>query len=109
MNRRNKKERSQLLLLAQQGIKAHTLDQVFRKQSKSKVFQKTYREELARLRLAQRIRELRLKKNMTQKAVAEKAQMPQSVIARIESGEHSISVDTLGKIASVFNKEVQLV
>jgi len=31
------------------------------------------------------------------------------VIARMESGEHSVSLDTLNKIATALGKEVQLV
>ena len=42
-------------------------------------------------------------------AVAQKSGMPQSVIARIESGDRGISVDTLGRIAHTLGKEVQLV
>ncbi len=46
---------------------------------------------------------------MTQAEVAQKTDMPQSVIARIESGTHSFSIATLHKIARVFNKHVGLV
>ena len=40
--------------------------------------------------------------------VAIKADMPQSVIARIESGTHSFSISTLHKIAGVFDKHISL-
>lgn len=46
---------------------------------------------------------------MTQTEVAVKVNMPQSVIARIESGNHNLSVATLNKIAMVFNKQIGLV
>lgn len=90
-------------------IKTYTLDEVFKKSSQSKEFAHAYSEETARLTLAKQIREMRLNSKLTQKAVAEKADMPQSVIARIESGTHSYSLGTLYRIASVFNKEIQLV
>jgi len=66
-------------------------------------------EQMARWKLAQQIKKLRQAKKLTQKALAEKAQMPQSVIARIESGEHSLSLHTLQRVASAFDKEIQLV
>lgn len=46
---------------------------------------------------------------MTQAAVARKVDMPQSVIARLESGTHSVSVDTLSKVALALGKKVELV
>ena len=75
---------------------------------KSKTFRDAYNEELIQLRLSQQIKKFRLHENLTQKDVARKAQMPQSVIARIESGTHSFSLGTLSRIAKVFNKELEL-
>ena len=46
---------------------------------------------------------------MTQAAVAREADMPQSVIARLESGTHSVSVATLSKVANALGKQVELV
>ena len=70
---------------------------------------KAYAEEKARLDLAYAIRTSREAKKMTQKAVAHKANMPQSVIARLESGTHSVSVDTLNKVAHALGKQIELV
>jgi len=89
-------------------IKIHSFNDVFGKDFKSDKFKKTYTKELVRLRLARQIREMRTAGKLTQKDVAQKAEMPQSVVARIESGKHSASLDTLERIAHVFNKEVQL-
>ena len=89
-------------------LKFYTAEEVFKKASKSQTFQDAYNEELIRLRLAHQIKKIRLGKCLTQKEVAGKAQMPQSVIARIESGTHSFSLGTLNRIAKVFNKEVEL-
>jgi len=89
-------------------IKTYSFEEVFKKSSKSVEFQKAYSEEIARLKLAKQIKEMRLKKNLTQKAVALKTNMPQSVIARIESGTHGYSLGTLHRIAHAFNKEIQL-
>lgn len=89
--------------------KTKTFDEVLREACKSESFKRAYNEELTRLRLAKEVRSLRTKKHLTQEGVAEKAGMPQSVIARIESGGRSVSVDTLGRIAYALGKEVHLV
>ncbi len=84
------------------------LRDILRDELKSKAFRKAYDEEGARLRLAKEIREIRLKKGLTQSEVAKKADMPQSVIARIESGQHAFTLGTLDRIAHAFNKKVVL-
>lgn len=90
-------------------LKWSSFQETFSKASKTGKFKKAYKEELFRLALAKQIREIRIASNLTQKAVAQKAKMTQSVIARIESGENGLSLDTLQRIATVFGKEVQLV
>jgi len=94
--------------LTKKDLKWHTLEEVFGKVSKTKEFQKGYREEMMRIKLARRIRAIRVGKKLTQESVAQKAAMPQSVIARLESGEHSVSLDTLSRVAHVLGKEVEL-
>lgn len=84
-------------------------DEILKERLKSEEFRKAYEEEIARLNLVRQIRELRLKKKLTQKTVAKRAKMPQSVIARLESGEHSFSLDTLQRLAFVYGKTVRLV
>ncbi len=95
--------------ITKKDLKWHSLEDVFRQASKSNAFQQSYRGEVVRLRLAKQIRELRTGQRLTQHLVAKRANMPQSVIARVESGDRGISVDTLGKIAHTLGKEVQLV
>ena len=97
------------LKITKQDLKWHSFEEVFKTLSKSKAFQKAYAEEITRRRLAKQIHDLRIARRLTQKTVAKRADMPQSVIARIESGDRAISVDTLGRIARTFGKEVQLV
>ncbi len=89
-------------------IKFHSLEEVFKKNN-SKKFKLAYEGELARLKLVKQIRETRQTKHLTQKVLAEKAEMPQSVIARIESGRHNPSMETLQRVAQVMGKEIQLV
>jgi len=93
----------------QQNLEWHSFDEVFGKISKKKEFRRAYDEEIVRLRLARQIRDIRTTSRMTQGVVAQKSGMSQSVIARIESGDRGISVDTLGRIAHTLGKEVQLV
>lgn len=90
-------------------IKKYSFEEVFKKNSRKAEFQRAYSEEIARLKLARQIKEMRIKDKLTQKAVAKKTNMPQSVIARIESGTHSYSLGTLYRIANAFNKEIYLV
>lgn len=92
----------------QHNLTWHSFDEVFGRSSRKKEFRKAYDEEIVRLRLARQIRDLRAARQMTQSIVAKKSGMPQSVIARIESGDRGISVDTLGRIAHTLGKEVQL-
>ena len=82
------------------------MEEVFSKASRNAEFKRGYAQEHARIELARKIRETRIGKKMTQRAVAQKAAMPQSVIARLESGEHGVSVDTLNRVALALGKKV---
>ena len=96
--------------LRKKGLIVYTHEEVFGKlENQTKEYRKAYEEEMTRLNLVRQIRELRLKKKLTQKMVAKRANMPQSVVARLESGEHSFTLDTLQRLASVYGKKVRLV
>lgn len=92
-----------------EDLKWYTLDEVFREAAKKKGFREVYAAEHARLEMVRRLREQRAAKRMTQKAVAQKADMPQSVIARVESGSRDITLETLIRIAHAVGKKVELV
>lgn len=89
-------------------IELYSSEEVFKKASRSPAFKKAYTEERARLELIRQIRQTRLLKKLSQKDVAQKAGMPQSVIARLESGRHPFSMSTLYRIANVFGKKIVL-
>ena|SRR3989338_9015185 len=91
------------------SIKFIPLSVAVGKRLKSKNFSRAYTEELNRLQLAHEIKVLREKSGMTQNAIADKAEMPQSVVARIESGTHSFSIGTLSKLARVLDRRISLV
>ena len=103
--KKNKKQKSKI----REELKWYTLDEVFKKSSRTKEFKRAYKEEFAKLQVAKQIQDARKKKKLTQAKVAQKAGMPQSVIARIESGNHGISFDTLAKVAHALGKEVKIV
>jgi ribosome-binding protein aMBF1 (putative translation factor) len=88
-------------------MKIYSFSDVFKK--KTTEFNRGYREESARIELAHKIKSERESQKLTQKVVAKRASMPQSVIARLESGEHGISVDTLGRVATALGKQIALV
>lgn len=88
--------------------KLKTFNQILNKASKSKTFIKEYNEELTRLQFAMELKEIRTEQGLTQGVVAKKAQMPQSVIARIEGGNHSVSLDTLSKVAYALGKRIRI-
>jgi len=90
-------------------MKTKNLKTILKKQLKSKEFEGFYNEEITRLKLSNKIKELRTKKKMTQESFAQKANMPQSVIARVESGKHTISLSTLDKIAHALGKKIEIV
>ena len=96
-------------ILSSNKTEWHSYADVFGKVSKNKEFKIAYKEEVQRLKIADQIHELRISHKMTQKVVAQRSGMPQSVIARIESGQNGISLDTLGRIAQSFGKEIRLV
>jgi len=89
--------------------KMYTHEEVLKRVLVSQASRDAYNEEILRLRLASQIRKLRIKQQLTQKDLAEQANMPQSVIARVEGGNHSISFSTLSKIVYALGKEVRLV
>ncbi len=94
---------------AKAELKWYNFDDLLAKELKDKEFRKGYEQESARLALVQKIRQARQAKKMTQSAVAQKASMPQSVIARLESGDHGVSLETLSRVAHALGKRVEIV
>ena len=93
----------------EQVLKFNNFDEVFGELLKDKKNREKYDAEMARLRLIRQIRELRRSKKLTQKTFATKVGMPQSVIARLETGRHDFSLKTLYQIAGAFGKKIALV
>ena len=91
------------------GHKFYTFEEVLKKQMKIPGFKEGYEKEVARLDMIHQIKQTRLAKKMTQATLAKKADMPQSVIARLESGRQGLSLSTVNKIATALGKRVELV
>ena len=90
------------------GFKTYTFEELLKEQMKSKEFRIGYAQEVARLNMIHQIKTARLAKKYTQEQLAKKADMPQSVIARLESGKRGMSFETLSRIATVLGKEIKL-
>ena len=91
------------------GLKFVRFEDMLKKQMKIKGFKEGYEKEVARLNIIHQIKQARLSKKMTQGNLAKKADMPQSVIARLESGRQGLSFTTISKIAAALDKKIQLV
>jgi len=78
------------------------------RQMKDKEFKKAFEEEGRRLEVAYKILQLRKKKKLSQKKLAEKLNTTQSAIARMESGQQNFTTDTLQKIADVFGYNLKI-
>lgn len=54
------------------------------------------------------IKEMRLKEGMTQEELAKRLHTKKSVISRMENHAEDIRLSTLGKVAEVFGKRIQI-
>jgi UDP-N-acetylglucosamine 1-carboxyvinyltransferase len=59
-----------------------------------------------RMRLAQQIRDIRVKLGYTQKDIARKLGVIQQYISRIENGRENVTIDTIKRIADVLGKSL---
>ena len=78
------------------------------KRLKNPKFRKYYNEYGKQLEIAYQILQLRKQKRISQSELAKKIGTKQSNIARMEAGEQNFSIDTLQKIAQVFNKDLKV-
>lgn len=83
-------------------------DEVLKKDLKDPVFKKYYDEHGKQLEIAYQILQLRKKKKISQAQLAKKIGTKQSNIARIESGQQNLSVETLDKIAGALGYELKI-
>lgn len=62
-----------------------------------------------RIRIGQRIAEIRKEKGLSQGELADRTGLKQNAVSRIEKGKFNVGFDTLQKIAKVFDKKVDLI
>ena len=62
-----------------------------------------------RLRIGQRIAELRKERGLTQTQLAERCGLQQAHIARIEAGRYSVGLDTLALIAEALGRKIDFI
>lgn len=80
-------------------MKMHDFDEMLKNQLQNPNFRKEYEALGDEFEVAKQIIELRLKKGMTQKELADKAQTSQSCIARLESGSYkNLSLSFLRRV-----------
>ena len=71
------------------------------KQLKNPKFRRYYNEYGEQLKIAYQILQMRKKKGISQKALAEKIGTKQSNVARLESGQQNLTIGLVSKIAEV--------
>jgi ribosome-binding protein aMBF1 (putative translation factor) len=77
-------------------------------QLKDPEFKKYYDEYGKQLEISYQILKLRKKKGISQAELAKKIGTKQSNIARIEAGKQNFSINTLEKIAKVFDRSLKI-
>jgi ribosome-binding protein aMBF1 (putative translation factor) len=71
-------------------------------------FNAGYESGFEEFRIGLLIKELRLKEGMTQEELAKRMNTKKSVISRMENHSEDIRLSTLGKVAEVFGKKLQI-
>ena len=88
--------------------KAIDFQDALKEKLKNSEFKKHFDEYGKQLEIAYQILQLRKKKKMSQKELAEKIGTTQSNIARMEAGQQNFTTNTLNKIALAFNLDLQV-
>jgi DNA-binding XRE family transcriptional regulator len=94
------KERAELLAGAQ------TLDERLSKELKNPGFREAFEAHYLEALIAEKLHELREKKNLTQKQLAARVHMQQNAVSRIEKGENSLTLRTVQKMAAALGYQV---
>ncbi len=81
----------------------------FDKYKNDKEFQRYYKEATDEIDIAIALAAGRKRKRLTQAQLAKKVGMPQSQLARVESGSHNVTLGTLHRVASALDLHVRVV
>jgi len=88
--------------------KATDFQEYLKEQLKDPKFKKYFDKYGIQLNIGYQIFKLRKKKKMSQLELAKKIGTKQSNIARMEAGDQNFSINTLQRIAQVFNKDLKV-
>lgn len=89
-------------------ILATDFDAFLAKQLKNKTIKKYFNKYGKQLEISYQISQLRRKKKISQKELAERIGTTQSNVARIESGRQNFTINFLSEIASVLGSELKI-
>jgi len=95
--------------LAKDGVRNRhiTLQEVIKKEFKTKKDKELFEKELYLARIAFKVSELRKKQRLSQKELAKRLHTKQQYISRIEQPDNTaITLNTLQKLAEVFHKSL---
>ncbi len=85
-----------------------SFDLYLKKELKNAKFKKMFDEEGKKLEIAYSLLQLRKNNKMSQLQLAKRIKTTQGNIARLEAGNANITIETLHKIATVFNKDLKV-
>ncbi|MBU1130271.1 helix-turn-helix transcriptional regulator [Patescibacteria group bacterium] len=89
-------------------MKNINLNNYLKKQLKSKTFKKEWQKTEVQYQFVRQLIKTRLKKKISQRDLAKKAQTTQAVISRIESGSVNPSLNILDKLANALGKKLTI-
>ena len=84
-----------------------TLDDILKNEFQDETFKQTFEAEKNKLASALAVMKAREAAGLSQRQLAKEAHLPQSTIARIESG-HNTSIETMVKIAQALGKSLEI-
>lgn len=87
----------------------YTFDQDLKKRLNNPAFKKAWEESEPEYLLAKQLIEKRLKKKLSQRALAKKLNTTQAVISRLETMQANPSLELLKRIAGVFESKLTVV
>ena len=85
-----------------------TFREDLKRELKNKTFRGFFNKEKEKLRITYEIVILRQTAQLTQKQLAKKLRVSQSAVARMESGQQNLTIETLMKIGSLFGKKLKI-
>jgi ribosome-binding protein aMBF1 (putative translation factor) len=94
--------------MTKKRIPYSSFDDDLREELKNPKFRAAFEKAGERVETAYAIVEMRHKAKMTQKELAKKMKVSQSVVARIEQGSQNLTISTLMKLAGVCGKKLKI-